>query len=236
MRGAQACLRVDERRPRERRRLLGAKTARVSKRVRTLRQRARPAMERLDREQRDDCGPPARGLARAPGSDRRSARPARQLDVSRSFRRARFRVERALAGRCALGARLHLRVQAELGLWPSDNALLFPAGAGRVLFDWRLPDLLNEWRLAHAAGMAGLRFCWVRVDVWLFKPERAVLGTNEGSVGVRRWTTPTALRAGANGSAPQSARNYDPSIRVHERAKHAAWDTYAKAPLAWVAG
>jgi len=117
--------------------------------------------------------------------------------------------------------------------WPSDNALLFPARAARALFDRRLPDPLNEWRLAHAAGMAGLRFCWVRVDVWLFKPERAVLGTSEGSVGVRRWTTPAALRAGANGSASQSARNYDPSIRIHERAKHAAWDTYAKAPLAW---
>jgi hypothetical protein len=70
------------------------------------------------------------------------------------------------------------------------------------------------------------------VDVWLFKPERAVLGTNEGSVGVRRWTTPPALSSDANGRASQPARNYDPAMRIHERARHASWATYAKAPLA----
>jgi hypothetical protein len=117
--------------------------------------------------------------------------------------------------------------------WPSDNALLFPARVGRALFDRRLPDPLNELRLAHTAGTAGLRFCWVRVDVWLFKPERAVLGTNEGSVGVRRWTTPPALSSDANGRASQPARNYDPATRIHERARHASWATYAEAPLAW---
>ena len=117
--------------------------------------------------------------------------------------------------------------------WHSDNVLLFPARVGRALFDERLPDPLSEMRLAYTAGMAGLRFCWVRVDVWLFKPERAVLGTSEGSVGVRRWTAPPALSSDANGNASQLARSYDPAARTYERARHASWATYAKAPFAW---
>lgn len=111
--------------------------------------------------------------------------------------------------------------------WPSDNVVLFPARVGRSLFDPRQPEPLGEHGLTEAAGRAGLRFCWVRVDVWLFKPERAVLGAGNGSAGVRRWTAPPALSGNANGDASQAARNYDPSTRVQERARHAAWDTYA---------
>ena len=91
--------------------------------------------------------------------------------------------------------------------WPSDNALLFPARVGRALFDPRQPDPLGEEGLTKAARGAGLRFCWVRVDVWLFKPERAVLGAGNGSAGVRRWTAPPALSGDANGVASQAARN-----------------------------
>ena len=110
---------------------------------------------------------------------------------------------------------------------PSDNVDLFPARAGRVLFDPDLPDPLGEHALVVAAAKAELRFCWVRANVWLLKPERAVLGAGNGSVGVRHWTPPPHPL----GVVSQPAAGFDPGKYARDRARHASWPTYAQAPL-----
>ena len=81
--------------------------------------------------------------------------------------------------------------------------------------------------LVAAAARAELRFCWVRANVWLFKPERAVLGAGNGSAGVRHWTPPPHPLLNAS----QPAAGFDPVKYARDRARHESWPTYAQAPL-----
>ena len=114
--------------------------------------------------------------------------------------------------------------------WPSDNALLFPARAGPHIFNASRTGPLGEPAVLDGAREAGLRFCWMHVDVWLLKPELRVLKPAEsrGSTGVRRWTSPPSLQA--NDSQPAAGYNHT-KFAHRRRALHSAWATYARAPL-----
>ena len=112
--------------------------------------------------------------------------------------------------------------------WPSDNALLFPASAARHIFNASRKPPHGEPAVIDGARESGLRFCWVRVQVWLLKPVQKVLGTNNGSTGVRRWTSPPLLQTGD----AQRAEGYNHTEHARRRrALHAAWASYAAAPL-----
>lgn len=112
--------------------------------------------------------------------------------------------------------------------WPSDNALLLPARAAPLVFDMSRTGVLGEPAVLDGARAARLRFCWIRVDVWLLKPERRVLGTGNGSTGVRRWRSPRSLPL--NDSQPAAA--YDHTEHASQRRTvHTSFALYDAAPL-----
>lgn len=112
--------------------------------------------------------------------------------------------------------------------YPSDNVLLLPTHFGRMLFNPARPAPLAEHAVVAAAAGALLDLCWIRADVWLFKPDRVAMPNATGSRGIRHWSSPAhPLRVA------QTAVEYDPSANADDRALHESWPLYTQAPF-WV--